>query len=99
VIEAILRVSETVLLVEDDVALQELVSTLLTSECYKVLKAKDAAAALILASEFHQKIDLVLTYVVMPKMSGVEMASRLRSSRPELNVLYMSGYSGRLLAH
>ena len=91
--------SETILLVEDDQSLRELVTTLLTSEGYKVLPANNGVSALAIAQQYPHKIDLLLTDVVMPEMSGPDLAAQLKAQRPDLNVLFMSGYAGSLLSH
>jgi two-component system, cell cycle sensor histidine kinase and response regulator CckA len=91
--------SETVLLVEDDEALRELGRRMLEAYGYTVLLAGDGTSALELAQNHPQPIQLLMTDVLMPKMSGIELAERLSTLRPELAVLYTSGYndSGRSL--
>jgi two-component system cell cycle sensor histidine kinase/response regulator CckA len=85
--------SGTVLVFEDDAALRELVRAVLESAGYTVLDAPNVTAALELAGSHAGTIDLVLTDVIMPGMSGPEVAARLASTRPEARVLYISGYS------
>jgi PAS domain S-box-containing protein len=87
------RGSETVLLVEDESNLREIVCESLESAGYAVLRARDGADALEIGRAHPGKIHLVLTDVVMPRMSGRELADRLRSSRPDVAVLFMSGYT------
>ena len=70
-----------------------LVERVLSSRGYQVLAAQHGGDALQLASEPARCIDLVLTDIVMPAMSGRELVDALRSRRPELRVLYMSGYT------
>ncbi len=84
---------ETVLLVEDDEAVRTLGSAILTSTGYTVVEAGDGTEALRIATEYPGPIHLLLTDVVMPKLSGREVAACLRSLRPETRVLYMSGYA------
>ena len=91
--------SETILLVEDDESLRELTIALLTGEGYKVLPANNGASALALALQDPNEIHLLLTDVVMPEMNGPDLAAQLKAHRPGLNVLYMSGYTGKLLSH
>jgi len=91
--------SETILLVEDDESLRELTIALLTGEGYKVLPANNGASALALALQYPNEIHLLLTDVVMPEMNGPDLAAQLKAHRPGLNVLYMSGYTGKLLSH
>jgi PAS domain S-box-containing protein len=93
------RGSETVLVVEDDEALRDLITILLTNDGYKVLNAKDATIALEIAAEFHSHIDLVLTDLVMPDISGGELTARIKASHAEMHVLYMSGYPNDFLSH
>jgi CheY-like chemotaxis protein len=85
--------SETVLLVEDAGSLRELIREILTGQGYRVLEAEAAEPALAIASEHPGPIELLLTDVVMPGMSGAELAHRLRALRPETRVLFMSGYT------
>jgi PAS domain S-box-containing protein len=84
--------SETVLLVEDQDGLRELVRDMLELAGYRVLEAGAPAAAEQIGREFDGAIDLLLTDVVMPGMSGLELTARLRERRPGLPVMYMSGY-------
>ena len=92
-----MRGSETVLVVEDDESLRTLVVDLLGESGYRVLEATNVQAALEIARD-NDFIQLLLTDVIMPTMSGSELASRLVAMRPGLKVLYMSGYSGDLIA-
>jgi len=85
--------SETVLLVEDDEALRELGRVMLEAYGYTVLLAANGAAALELARDHPDPIDLLITDVLMPGMGGVELAERLSKLRPQLEVLYTSGYN------
>ena len=91
-------VAGTILVVEDDELLRSLVVRLLDSPGYKVLEAESAQAALELAARYKGKIDLLLTDVVMPTVSGGELAERLRAAQPDIKVLFMSGYSTDLVA-
>jgi two-component system cell cycle sensor histidine kinase/response regulator CckA len=93
------RGSGTILLVEDDEAVRKLTSDLLTSQGYKVLPAQNGTAALEISERYPDKIALLLTDIVMPGMSGPDLVEKLKLQRPDLNVLYMSGYAGRLLSH
>ena len=91
--------SETILLVEDEEALRDVAVNLLEASGYKVLPAGNAPDALILAQNYDQHIDLLLTDVIMPNMSGTELYAHLREVRPEIKLLYMSGYAGQQLEH
>jgi len=93
------RGTETVLLVEDDELLRELTANLLRSGGYTVEEAADANAALEIVKRSASSVQLVLTDVIMPGMSGGELISRLRSIKPGLAVLFMSGYASDLIAH
>ena len=88
---------ETILLVEDETSLQELASRILTDNGYKVCIALTASEAPSIAGNTGQPIDLLLTDVVMPEMLGNEVARRVRAVRPDLPVLYMSGYAQPIL--
>jgi PAS domain S-box-containing protein len=89
----VLRGTETVLLTEDEQDVREVAREFLESAGYKVLQAPSGEAALTLAQEHAGTIDLLVTDMVMPGMSGQELARQLRGKRKELRVLYMSGYS------
>jgi two-component system, cell cycle sensor histidine kinase and response regulator CckA len=84
--------SETVLLVEDEEAVRELLRRALVLQGYSVLEAEDGRAALEVAAEFSDPIDVLVTDVVMPRMGGVEAAEALLARRPGLRVVYMSGH-------
>ena len=96
--ESIVTGSGTVLLVEDEPSLLELARQMLTRLGYTVLAAGDAATALRIAAENQGPIDLLLTDVVMPRMSGRELRSRIESLRPGIACLYMSGYTANVMA-
>jgi PAS domain S-box-containing protein len=84
--------SETVLLVEDDDGARCLTRMALEAKGYTILESKNGTEALRLQAEFEDSIALLITDVVMPHMSGRELADRLTGLRPELKVLYVSGY-------
>jgi signal transduction histidine kinase/ActR/RegA family two-component response regulator len=84
---------QTVLLVEDEAALRELASLILRQAGFVVLEAADGDEATALAARHPGRIDLLLSDVVMPGPDGFEVARRLRASRPDLAVAFMSGYS------
>ena len=92
-VDAPLSGTETILLVEDDAAVRDLVERVLKSRGYRVLAAQHGGDALQLAAGGDSDIDLVLTDIVMPAMSGRELVEALRSRRPEMRVLFMSGYT------
>jgi two-component system cell cycle sensor histidine kinase/response regulator CckA len=88
-----LRGSETILLVEDEENVRKLTLRILERQGYKVLSARDGDDALLICEQFKDPIHLMLTDVVMPRMSGHELAKHLKSSHPKMKVLYMSGYT------
>ena len=90
---AIPRGKETILVVEDEAAVRELACEFLKSAGYSVLEAKNGAEALETIAHTANTIHLVLADMIMPRMGGAEMAERLKKERPELKVLFMSGYS------
>jgi two-component system cell cycle sensor histidine kinase/response regulator CckA len=89
------RGSETILLVEDQGDVRDLACDVLEAQGYLVLLAGDGAEALEVARAHAGRIHLLLTDVVMPRMSGRELAERLGPLRPDMSVLYMSGYPDR----
>ena len=86
------RGKETVLLVEDEPGVRGLVHETLRLQGYTVLEARHGIEALLTGAKHMGPIHLLLTDVVMPQMSGPEVADKLSSVRPEMKVLYMSGY-------
>jgi PAS domain S-box-containing protein len=88
-----LRGSETVLVVEDESAVRRLIDEALRKYGYRVLEAAHGEEAVRIAQDRTTRIRLVITDVVMPGMSGRELASRLSEHQPDLRVLYMSGYT------
>jgi two-component system, cell cycle sensor histidine kinase and response regulator CckA len=89
--------SGTILLVEDEDAVRSLVETILASGGYKILVADSPAQAAEICRTYGSQIDVLLTDVVMPDMSGPELAEGLLALRPGLKVVYMSGYAGDYL--
>jgi PAS domain S-box-containing protein len=84
---------ETVLFVEDEVALRDLMQRVLAKGGYTVLAAGDGLEALAAVEAHAGPIDLVVTDVIMPRMSGPELAARLRARDPGIRLLYVSGYT------
>jgi two-component system, cell cycle sensor histidine kinase and response regulator CckA len=89
---------ETVLVAEDERGVREVVQRILSRKGYKVLVASSGPEALEVAARFEDRIDILLTDVVMPQMSGWELAERLRIERTGLKIVYMSGYAEDALA-
>jgi two-component system cell cycle sensor histidine kinase/response regulator CckA len=93
------RGSETILLVEDQQALRELLGTVLQNNGYTVLKADSGRAAIEIANSHSGPVDLLITDIIMPGMRGWEVAIRIMELRPEAKVLYMSGHTDTDLIH
>ncbi|MBW2577534.1 MAG: response regulator [Deltaproteobacteria bacterium] len=84
---------ETILLVEDEDGIRKLMRTLLQQRGYRVINASDGVDALDIARKYESLIDLVITDVVMPRLSGPELVKRLQKERPGFKVIFMSGYA------
>ena len=85
--------SATILLVEDDPAVREVMRKILLNACYQVLTAESEAQALEIWERFNLQIDLLLTDVMIPhRTTGLELAKKLRATKPELKVIYTSGF-------
>ncbi len=92
------RQGATILLVEDDEVMRGLTRKVLEERGYTVVEANDGESALESVQSYPGQIDLLLTDVVMRRVSGPELVERLGSSHPALKVVYMSGYTGELIA-
>jgi two-component system, cell cycle sensor histidine kinase and response regulator CckA len=91
--EALPKGSETIFLVEDEILVRDLIVSVLKNQGYQILTASNGSEALYLMEEWpNQKIDLLLTDIVMPKMGGRELAERMSKIRPGIKILFMSGY-------
>jgi PAS domain S-box-containing protein len=85
--------SETILLVEDEPSVRELARRILHSRGYNVLVAMDGPSAIEMVEHGQQHVDLLLTDVIMPGLNGQDVAERVRALRPDIRVLFMSGYN------
>jgi PAS domain S-box-containing protein len=91
--------SETVLLVEDEESVRELVRETLKTRGYTVIEASDGIAGMRVSEEYQGNIEILITDVVMPGMSGRELAKRVAAARPNIRVLYLSGYTEDAIIH
>ena len=89
----------TILLVEDRPEVRSVASEILTSKGYRVLEAADGKEALSIVAQFQEPIHLLLTDVIMPGMTGRELADRLKPLRPASRILFMSGYTDEVITH
>jgi two-component system, cell cycle sensor histidine kinase and response regulator CckA len=93
------RGSETILLVEDQTEVRKLVREILEMNGYTVVAASEGLEALEICKQHEGPIHLMLSDVVMPQMGGRELAGRLATHRPDMKVLYMSGYTSNAIVH
>jgi PAS domain S-box-containing protein len=89
--------TETILLVDDEPMVRDIAARILRGRGYRVLEAANGPEALHLQREWTRPIDLLLTDVIMPLMSGKELAEHLREAQPDLSVIYMSGYTQNII--
>jgi two-component system cell cycle sensor histidine kinase/response regulator CckA len=90
--------SETILLAEDEKDVREIAREFLSLAGYKVLEARDGAAAMEIVRGYQGPIHLLITDMVMPKVGGRELAAQIAELRPEMKVIYMTGYTERSAA-
>jgi two-component system cell cycle sensor histidine kinase/response regulator CckA len=90
---------ETILVVEDENIVRQVTTRILRKNGYTVFEAKDSQEALDISETYTGSIHLMITDVVMPGMNGRVLAERLRPSRPDMHVLYMSGYTEDVIVH
>jgi len=94
-----LKGSETILIVEDNDQVRHLAKSVLSRNGYRVLDAKDGREALEILGGHHGSVHLLLSDVVLPGMNGKELYEKALAIRPSLKILYMSGYTGNVIAH
>ena len=90
---------ETLLLVEDEIAILQLATAMLEDLGYRVLAANSPTEALSVAETHQGEIQLLLTDVVMPDMNGRDLAKQVQVMYPEIKTIYMSGYTANVIAH
>lgn len=93
------RGSETILLVEDEPLVRGITCEALTEQGYRIVEAQDGMSALALADKHGDTIDLLLTDVVLPQISGRELSEQIRAKCPSIRVLFMSGYTEDAIVH
>ncbi len=97
--KSVLSGGETILLVEDDDIVRNLATRILEQSGYRVLKAVDGVDAISKTKGFKEKIHLLLTDVIMPNISGKELCDKIIEIRPDIHVIFMSGYTDDAIAH
>ncbi len=90
---------QTILLVEDEPGILKLCKLILERNGYTVLAFENAADALQMAERYHETIDLLVTDVMLPEMNGSELSKKLLATRPDLQILFISGYTADIIAH
>jgi len=93
------RGDETILIAEDDTAVRSMAARVLRLQGYKVIEAQSGGDAWLLADRHQGEIQLLLTDVIMPNMNGPEVAKLIKQKRPDMKVMYMSGYTPNAIVH
>ena len=91
--------SETILLIEDEELVRTVACTILRKYGYHVIDTSNGGEAFLISSDFAARIDLLLTDVVMPRLRGRRLAEQLAPLRPEMKVLFVSGYTDDTIIH
>ena len=91
--------SETILVVEDEEGVRTLVCAVLRASGYNVIEASNGGEALSICERHQEAVHLMVTDVVMPGMSGRELSGKLGLLRPQMKVLYLSGYTSNAIVH
>jgi len=94
-----MEIGWTVLLAEDSDVVRDVIARMLEDAGFAVLPASGGEEALALARRGNAPIDLLLTDIVMPEMSGVELADRLERERPDMRILFMTGYAEEVIVN
>ena len=97
--EKLTQGTETILLVEDEEMLRKLARQTLKGYGYNILEASNGDEAITVCNQYQGEIDLLLTDVIMPRLNGRELSNRLLETRPQLQVLFMSGYTDDAIVH
>ncbi len=97
-LESLPRGTERILLVEDEEDVRSLAARMLRLQGYEVMEAQHGGEAFLACEREPEAIDLLITDVIMPHMSGAQLADRLKSLKPKMKVLYMSGYASNVIA-
>jgi CheY-like chemotaxis protein len=93
------RISETILVVEDEDGVRALICAILKRGRYNVIEARNGGEALLQCERHPGRIDLMVSDITMPGMTGVELADRFQTVRPDMRVLFMSGYAETAVVH
>jgi signal transduction histidine kinase/DNA-binding response OmpR family regulator len=93
------RGSETILVVEDEDGVRALILAVLNKAGYKILQARNGGEALLICEQHPKKISLMISDITMPGMTGIELARRFQTIRPDMKVLYISGYAEKAVIH
>ncbi len=88
---------QTILVVDDETTLLDLVRTMLMRAGFGVLEAASGEEALAIIAETPEPVKLMLTDVLMPEMNGCELAQKMKEARPDIKILYMSGYTDKAI--